>query len=107
MGDRRSEGITHLYVGKAHESLGNTSKAIEHYKSVLPIARATGDERLQAHVLSFIGMAYGTLGRSEEALDHHTRALQIYRAVEDWRARLDVSMRLVMFMICPGRKRLL
>ncbi|MBI3949281.1 MAG: CHAT domain-containing protein [Acidobacteria bacterium] len=69
-----------LRIQGTAESLRRT---IEKYEEAVPLWRAVGDQRGEAHTLSNIGLVYNWLGEPQTALDYLSQALQLRRTMKD------------------------
>ena len=56
-------------LGRAYQNLGNFSKALEHHKEHLTMAKEVGDRAGE-------GWAYGSLGNAYESLGGYAKAIE-------------------------------
>jgi len=70
-------------LGRAYETLGDASKAIEYYEKALQIdLKAFGDQHPQVAIYyNNFGMAYKTLGDASKAIEYYEKALLIFTKV--------------------------
>ncbi|HCA96544.1 MAG TPA: hypothetical protein DEP38_18550, partial [Cyanobacteria bacterium UBA9226] len=82
-GDKGSEALSLLLLGRVHEDLGEKQKALEYYNQALPLIRAVGDREREATTLNNIGSVYDSLGEKQKALEYYNQALPLSRALGD------------------------
>ena len=64
-------------LGHAYQSLGSFSKALEHHKEDLAIAKEVGDRAGEGKAYANLGNAYESQGDYAKAIEHHTQHLAI------------------------------
>jgi CHAT domain-containing protein/tetratricopeptide (TPR) repeat protein len=82
-GEKGSEAVSLLALGRVYDDLGEKQKALEYYNQALPLYRAVGDRGGEATTLNNIGRVYDSLGEKQKALEYYNQALPLYRAVGD------------------------
>ena len=70
-------------LGRACQSLGNFSKALEHHKEHLTIAKEVGDRAGDGQAYGNLGIAYDSQGDYAKAIEYHTQDLAIAKEVGD------------------------
>jgi tetratricopeptide (TPR) repeat protein len=83
LGDARLRGASLNNLGVCYFSLGQYTRAMEHYEQTLTIARAIGDRGGEGSALSGLGLCYDSLGQYARAIEHHEQHLAIAREVGD------------------------
>ena len=83
IGDRPSEAITLVYIGKAYDFLGEPQKALDFYNQALPMLHEAGDDRDEARTLNNIGLIYDARGEKRKALEYYSRSLPILSNAKD------------------------
>jgi tetratricopeptide (TPR) repeat protein len=84
--NRRGEGAALGNLGLAYMDLGETDKAIDHYKQALAVHREIGDRRGEGLGLGNLGLVYAGLGETDKAIDHYEQQLVIAREIRDRRS---------------------
>lgn len=79
--DRKNEAERLLDLGKRQFDQGNYREALETFKQVLVIVRASGFRQGEAATLSYIGAIYHSLGEYPQALKFYEQALIIAKQV--------------------------
>ena len=82
-GEKGSEAVSLLALGRVYDSLGEKQKALEYYNQALPLYRAVGDRGGEALTLNNIGLVYDSLGEIQKALEYYNQALPLRRVVGD------------------------
>ncbi|NES21763.1 MAG: tetratricopeptide repeat protein [Symploca sp. SIO3E6] len=82
-GDKPSEALSLLALGKVYDLLGEKQKALEFYNQALPLYRAVGDRGGEATTLNNLGAVYSDLGEKQKALEFYNQALPLSQAVGD------------------------
>jgi tetratricopeptide (TPR) repeat protein len=77
IGQRRNEGATLGYLGKAYNDLGESRKAIECHEKALKIAQELEYRRKEVDNLGDMGLEYNDLGESRKAVECYEKALKI------------------------------
>ena len=80
-GDKASEALSFVGLGRVYNSLGEQPKALEFFNQALPLFRAVGDRGREATTLTNIGAVYSALGEKQKALEYYNQALPLYQAV--------------------------
>ena len=70
-------------LGKAYQSLGSFSKALEHHKEHLTMAKELGDRAEEGGAYGNLGNAYQSQGDFSQAITYHTQRLAIAKEVGD------------------------
>ena len=68
-------------LGNAHQNLGNFSKALEHHKEHLTMAREVGDRLGEGAAYANLGSAYRSQRNFSKAIEYHTQDLAIAKDV--------------------------
>ncbi|NEP09760.1 MAG: tetratricopeptide repeat protein [Symploca sp. SIO2C1] len=84
-GDKDSEALSLLVLGRVYDDLGEKQKALEFYNQALPLYQAVGDRGGEAITLNNLGGVYDDLGEKQKALEFYNQALPLYQAVGDRR----------------------
>ncbi|MBE9149142.1 CHAT domain-containing protein [Coleofasciculus sp. LEGE 07092] len=82
-GEKGSEALSLLALGRVYDSLGELQKALEFYNQALPLFQVVEDRGREATTLNNIGAVYSSLGEKQKALEFYNQALPLLRAVED------------------------
>ncbi|MEG4443844.1 tetratricopeptide repeat protein [Microcoleus sp. AT9_B5] len=80
-GDKPSEALSFVGLGRVHNLLGENQKALEFFNQALPLFREVGDRGREATTLANIGAVYSALGEKQKALEYYNQALPLYQAV--------------------------
>ncbi|HXD31170.1 MAG TPA: tetratricopeptide repeat protein [Pyrinomonadaceae bacterium] len=70
-------------MGNVYNVLGDTPKAMSHYKEALQLARAAKDFSNQGDVLNNLGSLYQATGEQQKALEVGTEGLELRKATGD------------------------
>jgi len=70
-------------LGRAYRNLGNFSKALEHHKEHLTMAKEVGDQAGEGQAYGNLGIVYKSQGDCEKAIEYHTQDLVIAKEVVD------------------------
>ncbi|WP_155897907.1 CHAT domain-containing protein [Allocoleopsis franciscana] len=84
-GDKISEAVSLLALGRVYDDLGEKQKALEFYNQAFPLFQAGGNTGMEATTLIAIGSVYDDLGEKQKALEFYNQALPLFQAVEDRR----------------------
>ena len=72
-------------LGRAYRKLGNFSKALEHHKEHLTMAKELGDRAEEGGAYGNLGNAYQSQGDfSKVIIEYHTQHLAIAKGLADW-----------------------
>jgi CHAT domain-containing protein/tetratricopeptide (TPR) repeat protein len=82
-GDKRSEALSLVGLGRVYDLLGEKQTALAFYNQSLPLIQAVEDRGGEAVTLSNIGLIYDHLGEKQKALEFYDRALPLQYAVGD------------------------
>ena len=77
LGNRRSEGLAYINLGKAYYRLCDYKKAIECSVQGLSIAKELEDRAVEADAYSGLGKAYLSLGNFKQAIEYFLQGLSI------------------------------
>ena len=70
-------------LGRAFQNLGNFSKALEHHKEHLTMAKEVGERAGEGEAYANLGIAYDLQGDYAKAIEYHTQRLAIAKEVGD------------------------
>jgi tetratricopeptide (TPR) repeat protein len=82
--------FVYCILGNAYQNLGNFSKALEHHKEHLTMAKEVGDRAGEGVAYANLGIAYFSQGDYAKAIKYQTQHLAIAKEVGD-RAREGVA----------------
>jgi tetratricopeptide (TPR) repeat protein len=84
-GDRRRAAQAGQRIALTHEQLGSLHECWNGYRRALPLARESGDRRLESEILSELGIARAWIAEREEQFEearaHCRRALDLSRGL--------------------------
>jgi tetratricopeptide (TPR) repeat protein len=70
-------------LGRAYQSLGSFSKALEYHKEHLTMAKEVGDRAGEGRAYANLGNAYRSQGDFSKAIQYHAQELTIAKEVGD------------------------
>jgi tetratricopeptide (TPR) repeat protein len=85
LGNRRSEGISHINLGDLNRDLEKFGAAGNHYESALAILREVGARRFEGVALFSFGAWHQEQGRAAEAAQRFREALPLLAEADDRR----------------------
>jgi tetratricopeptide (TPR) repeat protein len=68
-------------LGSAYQNLGSFSKALEHHKEHLTMAKKVGDRAGEGEAYANLGIAYDSQADFSKAIEHHAQCLAIAKEV--------------------------
>lgn len=77
--DSYRQGLTLFSIGITYAQLNQFREALPYFDQTAALARALGDQRLEAGTETFLGGMRDILGDIGSALDHYNRALKLSR----------------------------
>jgi tetratricopeptide (TPR) repeat protein len=81
IGNRRGEGVALDSLGRVHNEMGRSEKAVQYFEKALAIDQAVGDRGLEGWTLHNLGWTCNRLGQYVKAKDYLEQALDIHQEV--------------------------